>query len=772
MKPEIIRALLTISAIILAAGGCARTSTTPSMVTFNKDIAPIVFENCAPCHRPGQAAPFSLLTYADAVEQAQSIADVTLNRYMPRWLAEDGEFPILDERRLSEDQIDTIQRWVNGGTVEGNAADLPAMPSWTDGWELGQPDVALTVDPPYLLDAGPQDTFRYLVLRTPLNSDVFVRAVEFKASGAPIHHAVIRLDRTSGSRRRDGRDGQPGFDGMAGQGDIQDPDGQFVGWAPGRGPIVSPEGMPWRLDRGADLVIEVHVPASDTPFAIQPTLGLFLTDTPPVQTPLRVMMETKLIDIPAGERDYVLTDTYELPVPVDLLSVFPHAHYLGKEMLVTATLPDGDVWSLLHIPQWDFRWQQDYRYATPIPLPRGTTLTMRYTYDNSDENVANPNSPPVRVQWEEQSTDEMAELGMQVLTKSPEDGARLVRSFRERDLLANVAMAEARVREAPDVARNRALLGGGYADAGRFADAIPHLEAALRLEDQPASTYSSLGLALGTQGRLADALVHLERATALDPLNEVVHFELANAFAKLSRFAEAEAAYEQSLAINPDFPDAHINLGISLYSRGRIDDALAHFERAVALRPDSPVIAVNLGNALADAGRFAEAMPYLEAALRLDGSATTHSSLGVAIGAQGRLADALAHFERAAELDPLNEVTHFDLANAFARLSRFAQAEAAYEQSLAINPDFPDAHINLGISLHSRGRIDDALAHFERAVALRPDSAVIAVNLGNALADAGRFAEAMPHIQRALQLEPDFPPALDTLRRLQQLGPR
>lgn len=596
---------------------CGRSSPAPPAVTFNKDIAPLVFANCAPCHRPGTAAPFSLLTYADAVKHADEIAEETLGRHMPPWLPERGVFPILGERRLRQDQIDAIQRWVSGGTVEGNAADLPKPPAWTDGWQLGQPDEVLTAARPYLVSPSKEDVYRNLVFRTSLKSGGFVRAVEFKTGGAPIHHAVIRVDRTSASRRRDGEDGHPGFGGMAWQ-NVQDPDGHFIGWAPGRGPIVSPDGMPWRLDRGADLVVEVHVIPSDKPLAIQPTVGLFLTSTPPVQTPVTVKMGAKLIDIPAGQRDYVVTETYELPVPVDLLSVYPHAHYLGKEMIVTATLPDGAVKSLIHIRQWSFHWQQDYRYATPIPLPRGTRLTMRYTYDNSDENGENPHHPPVRVQSGPRSTDEMGDLGLQLMPKSSEDAERLVQSFGERELLANVAMAEKRVREAPTNAEYQAVLGGSYVEVGRTADAIPPLQAALRLKDRSASTYSYLGVALMAQGRLADALAHLQRAAALAPRDERMHFNLGNALGGLSRFAEAEAAYERALALNPEFPDAHVNLGVLLFSRRRVNEAVAHYERAVELSPDSAIIHSNLGGALAAAGRFAEALRHIQRALQLN----------------------------------------------------------------------------------------------------------------------------------------------------------
>jgi len=607
---------IAVALLAAVAAGCGRSSSS-APVTFNKDIAPILFANCAPCHRPGEVAPFSLLTFADAVKRADRIAEETRERHMPPWLPERGEYPIIGERRLRDDQIDAIQRWVKAGKIEGNPADLPRPPSWPDGWRLGRPDAVVTAARPFNLAPSKDDVYRNLVLRTSLASDVYVRAVEFRTEGAPIHHAVIRVDSTQASRRRDGADGQPGFDGMSWQ-NVQDPDGQFIGWAPGRGPILSPDGIPWRLERGADLVVELHLVPSRKPLVIQPTIGLFLTSTPPVQTPLTVRMSSKLIDIPAGQSDYVVTDTYELPVPVDLMSVYPHAHYLGRDMRVTAALPDGAVKTLLHIGQWNFHWQQDYRYVTPIPLPRGTRLTMRYTYDNSEGNDENPHHPPARVQLGPKSTDEMAELGLQVMPKSVADAALLARSFDERDVLANVALGQARVRQAPGEAESRTFLGGAYVEAGRFAEAIPQLEAAIRLDQASAQAHGDLGTALMAQGRLADALEHLTRAAALAPRDEAMHYNLGNALNQARRFDQAAAAYLRALAINPDFPDAHVNLGTLLMTHGRVTEALPHFARAAALMPNSAVIHGNFGSALASSGRYAEALREFRRAIELN----------------------------------------------------------------------------------------------------------------------------------------------------------
>ena len=607
------------AAAVVAAPACGHVTPAPAPVTFDKDVAPIVFANCAPCHRPGEVAPFSVLSYADAIPHAEDMADETLQHRMPPWLPDPGDYPIVGERRLTANQIDTIQRWVKGGKIEGNRADLPATPVFPGGWQLGTPDVVLTPARAYTLRPGGDDVYRNLVIHTSLASGVFVRALEFKTGGAPIHHAVIRVDTSGTMARQDGQDGQPGVDGMGWQAG-QDPEGHFIGWAPGRGPILSPDGMPWPLDRGADLIVELHLLPGKRPIDVKPTVALFLTDTPPVATPLTLKMSSKLIDIPAGATNEVVIDTFKLPAGVDLLSVYPHAHYLGKDMLVTATLPGGALKTLLHIPQWSFHWQQDYRYVTPIALPAGTTMTMRYTYDNSTANPENPRRPPVRVRLGPHSTDEMAELGLQVLPKSLADAAALVQALVDHDTQANVAWAEKQVREAPNVAENQATLGSAYVQAERFADAVPPLEAAIRLDERSAGAEDDLGSALLSLGRVNDALMHLRRAAALAPRDERIQFNLGNALNRSSQPEAAAEAYARAIAINPEFPEPHANLGAVLVEHGRAREALPHFARAVELRPNSAVLHTDLASALAATGQFAAAMQHVRRALELNPS--------------------------------------------------------------------------------------------------------------------------------------------------------
>jgi len=606
-----------IPAIALAAtAACSARPPAQPAVTFNKDIAPVFFSSCATCHRPGQPVPFELLTYADAVKHADAIADETLARHMPPWLPDEGEFPILGVRKIRQDQIDAIQRWAKGAKAEGDPKDLPKPPVFPQGWQFGKPDVVLTMPRPYQLRPSKDDVYRNIVLHTSLAADTYVRAVEFQTNGAPVHHAVIRVDRTATSRRRDGEDGQPGFDGMAWQ-NVQDPEGHFIGWAPGRGPIVAPDGMPWRLERGADLVIELHMIPSEASAAVQPSVALYLTDTPPVATPVTVKMGTKRIDIPAGARDFVVTDSYTLPVPIDLMSVYPHAHYLGKEMLVTATLPSGVSKTLLHIREWSFHWQQDYRYATPIPLPRGTTLTMRYTYDNSDDNTENPHHPPVRVQVGPRSVDEMANLGLQVMPKSRADAVTLIDAFDMRDKLENVAVAEQRERENPGLAESETFLGGSYVEVERFADALPRLEAAVRLDAKSASAQNYLGGALFGLGRVGESIPHFKAAASLSPRDERFQFNLGNALNAVGESAGAASAFQAALAINPDFSEAHGNLGALLFAHGRRAEAIVHLRRAVDLKPDSAVAHSDLGGALAASGQLNDALTHVRRALEL-----------------------------------------------------------------------------------------------------------------------------------------------------------
>jgi Tfp pilus assembly protein PilF len=603
--------------VVAALSGLACRQADAPTPTFNHDVAPIVFEHCAPCHRPGQeAVPFPLLSYADAFGRAEKIARATSTRRMPPWLPDAGEPAFIGERHLSVAQIDTIARWVGAGAPEGPPGERPAPPSFPADWQLGRPDLIVSLPRPYTHRPGHHDVFRNVVLRLPADGPRLVRAVEFRPGNAPIHHAIIRVDRSGESRRRDGEDGEPGFDGMAAL-NVQNPEGHFIGWAPGRGPIVAPEGMPWRLEPGSDLVVELHLLHGKAAVPVQPTVGLYLTDRPPTASPLMVVMGTKAIDIPPGEKNHAIEDSYVLPADVTLLSIYPHAHYLGKEMRVEATLPDGGRRSLLHIRRWDFHWQQDYRYITPVALPRGTRITMRYTYDNSEENAANPSHPPRPVTWGPQSSDEMGNLGLQVLA-SPADRAALTRAFAEREARDNVLGAEIRVKHAPDDAAERTWLGSSYLEVGRIADAIAQLEIAVRQRPDAAQARNFLGGALLAAGRTKEAVAQLRAAVDVAPRDAHLQFNLGKALAGAGDAPAAAARFGQAIALDPAFAEPHQELGVLLFVHGRVGEALPHLQRAVELKPESAAAHSDLGGALAEAGRFDDAAAHLRRALELD----------------------------------------------------------------------------------------------------------------------------------------------------------
>ena len=607
--------------LVVLAIACGRSTPPPAespaaatAPTFNKDVAPILYEHCAPCHRPGQGTPFSLLEYQQARSRADKIAHATRTRHMPPWLPDRVEPGFIGERRLDPDQIETIARWAATGTPEGTAGDRPKAPVFAEGWQLGQPDLVIAPARPYVLRPQKEDVFRNVVISVPVPADRFVRAVEFSPGAAPVHHAVVHLDRTAASRRRDGGDGQPGFDGMGAPG-AQEPEGSFVGWAPGRGPIVSPDGMPWRLERGTDIVLELHLLPGKTPVSVQPRLALFFADRPAAQTPFMVRMGSKAIDIPAGQSDYAITDTFVLPVDVDLLSIYPHAHFLGKQMTVVALRPDGTSKTLLQIRRWSFHWQQDYRYVTPIPLPRGTTISMRFTYDNSSGNEDNPHQPPVNVTAGQRSSDEMGNLLLQVLPKSAADQAALSRAFMAHDALANVAGAEMLIRHNPDNAENQTFLGSSYVDVGRAAQALPHFEYALRLDPGSAKTHNEMGGALLKLGRVEEAVARFRQAVALSPRDDRMRYNLGRALSAAGRAAEAAALFEQAIQINPDLAEAHDELGVLLFARGRLTEAVLHLRRAADLAPGSAIFHSDLGGALAEAGMKDEALRHVLRAL-------------------------------------------------------------------------------------------------------------------------------------------------------------
>jgi hypothetical protein len=371
--------------------------------TFNKDIAPILNENCATCHRPGQVAPFSLLSYQDAAKRAKLIASVTASRYMPPWKAEPGPH-FLNERRLTDEQITLIRDWADQGAAEGDASDKRPPPSFSDGWEAGEPDKVFTMPSKFEIPADGPDQFRCFVIPMNLDRDVFVKSFEFRPGNRRVvHHAVLFMDTNGISRKLAGDSGS--YSCFAGPGFV--PLGILGGWAPGSSPEVQREGVSIPVRKGTALVLQLHYHPDGKPETDQSSMGLTFGGPPKTGLGL-VWVNSRGINIAPGDGHYVVKTGVTLPQDVEVLGLTPHAHYLCKDMKVDAVLPDGTVEPLIRIKDWDFNWQGQYRYAEPVKLPKGTRVELEYTYDNSSNNLRNPANPPVPVRFGEQTTDEMA----------------------------------------------------------------------------------------------------------------------------------------------------------------------------------------------------------------------------------------------------------------------------------------------------------------------------------------------------------------------------
>lgn len=339
---------------------------------------------------------------------------------MPPWKPAPGYGHFVGERRLTQTEIDAVVKWADAGAPRGNPSGEPPKPRFTSGWQLGEPGLIVEMPKPYVVPAHADDQYVCFVLPVKIPADTYVRAIEFRPSNRKIlHHALIFASNSHPARMEYPCFGTPGFIGASAYG----------GWTPGSGVIAMPEGAAAKLRAGVDLVVQSHFHSRGEAEAEQSRIGFYFTATPPTKTVMDVGLVSKAIDIPPGDSNYKVRDHFELPVDVLAIGIVPHAHYICRDMKGWAILPDGRRRWLIWIPQWDFNWQDQYRYAEPIPLPAGTRVEMEFTYDNSAANPHNPNQPPKRVTWGGGSADEMAGLHIQVVPVRAEDAGELGRAL-------------------------------------------------------------------------------------------------------------------------------------------------------------------------------------------------------------------------------------------------------------------------------------------------------------------------------------------------------
>jgi Flp pilus assembly protein TadD len=584
-----------------------------------------VFKSCAPCHRRAGTAPFSLLSYEDVSKHAAQIVSVTKSRYMPPWLPEPGSFRLADEARLTPDEIGLFERWVKAGRVEGKAADLPATPRFSDGWQLGEPDLILAAPKAYMLQAEGPDVYRNFVFAATFSGTRYVRAVEIRpgASGV-VHHANLLIDGSRALRRRDGSDGQPGFSGMEVEipASLTDPESHFLFWKPGSVVAPEPEGMAWPLDGHSDLILNMHVKPRGRPEPVQPSIGLYFTPEAPRYLPLLVQLENdRALDIPAGVSHFVVSDSFTLPVDCDLQGIYPHAHYLGKDMMATAILPDGTEQTLLHVPRWDVAWQAVYRYSKPVFLPRGTRILMRWTYDNSAGNK--------RVTGGNQTTDEMAHLWLQLLPRGGDQ---------------RIVIQEALVR-------------------GKL----------VREPDDFTAHFNLAGILRASQDQ-EGAVRELREAVRIRPRDEVALNALGASLQVRDKRTEAEALYRLALESSPDYPDAHYNLAGLLLARGdraAADEAIVHLRQVLRVAKDDFPARDKLAGALeARAATMAgtAARDLREVVTLRPSDSDAWANLGVALARQGDFEEAREALAHALQIDPNSDAARRNLERVQQRL--------------------------------------------------------------------------------------------------------
>jgi Flp pilus assembly protein TadD len=605
-------------AVLVSLLSCSSFAAEVPAVTFHKNIAPILLEYCAPCHRPGESGPFPLLTYEDARKRAAQIATVTRRRYMPPWLPEPGIEKFAGERRLTDSAIDLIGKWAAAGAPEGDAGDARPARSFTPGWQLGTPDLIVQASKPFRTPADGADVYWNFVLTPPVGSTRYVRAIEIRPGNTrAVHHANLLIDRERSARRLEKAPGE-GFAGM----DVVlmsstfDPDSHFLFWKPGGSPVVESDGLAWRLDPGNELVLNVHVQPSGKTEVVQPSVGLYFTSEPQTRFPMLLQLEHDgALRIAAGAGNFEVSDDFRLPLDVDVLAVYPHAHYLGHVLEGFATLPDGSRRTLIRIPDWDPGWQAVYPYREPVFLPKGTVLSMRFHYDNSAGNPRNPNSPPKLVVGGNQASDEMAHLWFQVLPRGKGDQRMILQE----------ALMQHRLEKYPGDFSALFNLGALRLSRKEIPSAIDYLRNALRSQPEQPTALNSLGAALESEGKFAEAVEQFRHALGIQADYRDARYNLANALAAQGRMEEAATSFRQVLSGDPSdvavrehLVEALTQLGGSAFSGGRVEEAARYYRELVGLEPGNADLRNNFGILLVRSGDITGGIDQFQAAIKAD----------------------------------------------------------------------------------------------------------------------------------------------------------
>jgi tetratricopeptide (TPR) repeat protein/mono/diheme cytochrome c family protein len=569
--------------------------------TYAQTIAPIIQNQCVICHHDGGIGPFALTNYEEVKKRARQIAEVTHSRYMPPWKPDIGYGPPLQgERRLTDEQIEIIDQWVEAGSPSGDLSQIAQAPGIEKEWILGEPDLIIDLEEAYTLPAEGLDVYRNFVIPLPIEETVYVRAFELlPQTRLAIHHALLMLDPTERSRQQDAAEGGPGYDGM-GIGSSVPPSGHIVGWTPGQIPYQAYPGTAWEVTPGTDLVLQLHMLPSGKEESINPKIGLYLSDEPPTKPSFVFQLRSYELEIPAGDPDYLVEQSIEVTAPLKVISVYPHAHYIGKDLQLFAILPDGEKQWLLRISDWDFNWQGDYRYAEPPVLPKGSVIHMSYHFDNSADNINNPNDPPKDILGGWRSEDEMAEAMIQVMPIDPADLPKLQTAQKDYDF--KLAGGEARFH----------YFSAIYLEQqNEFERAMTAYQNALRLDPGFASAYYRMGALFEQQGNIQQAEALYEEALAYQPDLISARLAVAKLMMQRNQIRSAGFILEEVYSNNPDHLSACLYLARYHLARGETAAAIKIFEEGESNFSESPQFHLDYGLALLTTDREAAQQRFI-----------------------------------------------------------------------------------------------------------------------------------------------------------------
>jgi tetratricopeptide (TPR) repeat protein len=573
---------------------------------------------------------------------------------MPPWKPTGDAPAFVGERRLTDQELDIIARWAREGAPKGAIEDLPKPPAASSGWLWGEPDLVVSL-PRYSLRADGGDVFRNFVVTVPGRGTRYVRGLQFRPRSRAVHHANIRIDPTGASRAVDEADPAPGYEGVILH-SADYPDGHFLGWTPGQAPPPSNE-LAWKLEGGADLVVQLHVRPTGRAESIAPLIGLYFTSDPPAQRPAIVRLGKQDLDIPAESNGYAVADSFRLPVDAQVVAVQPHAHYRARSVSAWATLPDGSRRPLLQIDDWDFNWQDQYRFSNPFWLPAGTTVSMTYIFDNRSTNPRNPSGRAERVQWGWRTSDEMADVWIQMLTRTPADQRALSSAARRKMTAEDAVGVEVLVAREPDYVSLRNDAAVINRELGRFDRALVHFAAVTRLQPQSAAAHYNEGVVLEALGREADAVEEYTAALRLDSSYALAHNAMGNVNYRAGRIDEAMSEYRAAIAAEPALPAPRCSLARALTVTGRPGDAAREYQAALAVAPDSAPCLINFAWLLAAHEDTTVRQPVQAVALAEHAVAVTEpdsadalDALGAAYASAGRFDDAVAAAVRAVAL--------------------------------------------------------------------------------------------------------------------------